>query len=327
MPIILLYFIRRIGGTIALLWLALTALVSALEMLADLGEQNIAIAAWLAILQTPRLALETLPFACAIGAAVSLQRLEENRELQAMRAAGLSLAKAALLTGGGGIIFSFAAIFIGELLLSPAGDLSRAIKNTPTQDNIWLHNDGVFFHAQQLSPEGDMQNVSVYEITDNTLHIITAATAAGQENGVWQFTDGEESHLSANSVRRDAFDVREWNFSLPVAAIESLIRRPRDMSFSMLSAAKLGGVRYTSTLWRRIAAVFALPLLAACAIFSIGGLHRRTAAAVLIAISLVSAYYISVIIFSQFAILFHLPVLAVTPLLLLIALLYLGVRR
>ena len=326
MPIILFYFIRRVGGTVALLWLGLTALVAALEMLADLGEQNIAIAIWLAILQTPRLAMETLPFACAIGAAVSLQRMEENRELQAMRAAGLSLAKVALLAGGGGAIFSLAAIGIGELLLSPAGDLSRAIKNTPAQNNVWLHSDGVFFHAKQLSPEGEMQHVSVYEITANTLHIITAAAAA-QKDGNWQFTDGEESHLSENSVRRDSFVVREWGFSLPAAAIKSLIRHPRDMSFSMLSAAGIGGVRYTSALWRRIVAIFALPLLAACAIFSIGGLHRRTAAAVLIATALVGVYYFSVIIFSQFALLFRLPALALAPLLLLASFLFFGVRK
>ena len=37
MPVLLWYFMRRVGGVIGGLWLALTALVVALEMLADLG--------------------------------------------------------------------------------------------------------------------------------------------------------------------------------------------------------------------------------------------------------------------------------------------------
>ena len=131
MPILARYFFRKIAAAIALLWLGLTILVATLQLIAEADGGDFAFAALLALLQMPRLAMETLPFACAIAAAATLQRMEENRELRTMRAAGLSLTRAAMFAGGGGIAFAAALLAIGELILEPAESLSRAVQNAP----------------------------------------------------------------------------------------------------------------------------------------------------------------------------------------------------
>ena len=328
MPVLLWYFMRRVGGVIGGLWLALTALVVALEMLADLGGDPFAESLLLALLQGPRLALETLPFACAIGAAFFLQRMTETGELQAMRSAGLSLARTAALTAAGGALFSAAALAVGETLLEPGESLTRALKNAPTaRGNVWLHRGGVFFHARSLDENGAMRDVSVYQMADGGLKIITAASARLQD-GSWRLADGEESHLSAEGVRRELFAEQTRDWPLSVSALQALTRRPQAMSMRMLAqAAENDAPRYASALWRRAMAALALPLLAACAVCCIGGAHRRAAAAVLMSVALVGGYYFAAAICSQLSLLLRIPALAALPLILLFAVLFAGVQR
>ena len=94
-------------------------------------------------------------------------------------------------------MFSAAALAVGETLLEPGESLTRALKNAPTaRGNVWLHRGGVFFHARSLDENGAMRDVSVYQMADGGLKIITAASARLQDGG-WRLADGEESHLSA----------------------------------------------------------------------------------------------------------------------------------
>lgn len=331
MPILARYLARRIGAAIALLWLGLTALVATLQLIAESDNRDFAAAALLAFLQIPRLGMETLPFACAIAAAAALQRMEENRELRTMRAAGLSLSRVALFIGGGGMIFAVALLALGELLLEPAESLARAVKNAPSaRGEVWLHHKGAFFYAKQIAPGGGMQDVAVYAPDKNAMRIITANTAR-QHGDKWRLEDGKESALTTDGIFTESFAVREWDFPPPAAALLAALRRPREMSAGALASAakglrENGGLRFAVAWWRRVAGIAAAPLLAACAIWSVG-LRRRVTMAVLSATALVGAYYFAVIIFSQFALLLQIPPLAAAPLLLLAAILTAAVKR
>ncbi|MGI9297505.1 MAG: LptF/LptG family permease [Gammaproteobacteria bacterium] len=330
MPILARYFFRRVGAAIALLWLGLTALVATLQLIAEADRHDFAAAALLALLQTPRLAMETLPFACAIAAAAALQRMEENRELRTMRAAGLSPARAALFAGGGGIIFAAALLAVGELLLEPSESLARAVKNAPAaKGEVWLHHEGAFFYAAQIAPGGNMRGVAVYVPQKNAMRIVAAATAR-QRGDKWRLTDGEETTLSEDGVRAESFAAREWDFPPPAAALLAVLRRPREMSARALADAsqelREGGARFSVALWRRLAGIAAVPLLAACAVWSVG-LRRRVTTAVLSATGLVGAYYFAAIIFAQIALLLQTPSLAAAPLLLPAAALAVAVKR
>ena len=79
MSILGFYLARRVGATLALVWLALGTLVGVFEFLEEAGGRAPGESAVLALLGLPRLLMETLPFACAIGAAVSAALLERRR--------------------------------------------------------------------------------------------------------------------------------------------------------------------------------------------------------------------------------------------------------
>lgn len=334
MPVLTFYFFRRIGGAIALLWFALTALIVTLQLVAEADGRSLPVAALLALLQAPRLAMETLPFACVIAAAAALQRMEESRELQTMRAAGLSLARAAALTGVGGAIFAAFLIAAGEFLLEPSESLARAFKNAPAaKGEVWLHHQGEFFYARQITPGGQMQGVAVYVPKDDSLQVVSADRAhADPQSGKWQLTDGKESILKQGETSTEPFAEREWQFPLPASALQSVIRHPREMSGRSLASAASGlrdsgsGVRFAVALWQRIAAIPAIPLLAACAICCVAW-RRRVTIAVLFATALSGAYYFTSILSVQFALLLHAPLLAAAPLFLLLAALTAAARK
>ncbi|MBE8158719.1 MAG: LptF/LptG family permease [Betaproteobacteria bacterium] len=329
MPVLSWYFFRRVGIAAGLLWFGLTALMAALHLTVNADKDA---AALLALLQTPRLALETLPFACAIGAAAALQRMEESRELQTMRAAGLSWRAVAILAAGGGAAFSAATLALGELALEPAESLARAVQNRqPTKGNIWLHKDGKFFRAEKISIDGAMQNIAVYEPQKNILRMTTAAAAKPQKDGAWLLADGEESELAEGRAEARAFTSRAWDFPFSAAALKAVVRRPREMSMRSLAAAgalRGGGIgaRFAAAFWRKLASIPAPPLLTAAAVWTVGA-RRRVAFSVLAAAAMAGAYYLSAIMAAQFAVLFNFPPAAAAPLLLLAAFCGLAARR
>ncbi|MGI9307534.1 MAG: LptF/LptG family permease [Gammaproteobacteria bacterium] len=331
MPVLPRYFILRIGGAIALLWTGLTALVAVLQLVAEADEYAPAAAALLALAQTPRLALETLPFACAIAAAASLQRMEESRELQTMRAAGLSLGRIALLAGYGGAVFAAAALLLGEAVLEPAESLARTIKNRPAaKGDVWLHHNGEFFHAEKIIPGGVMKNIAVYNLRPGALKILTAAEARRTKNA-WQLENGEEFALAEGKSESRQFTAREWNFPLPAAALNAIIRRPREMSMRALASAGAlrdsgAGARFAVAFWRRLASIPAPPLLAACAIWSIG-MRRRITVSVLSATAIGGAYYFAALMSAQTALALNFPALSAAPILLLAAFLAYATKR
>ena len=311
------------------MWLGLTALTAALQLAADADADG---AALLALLRSPRLALETLPFACAIGAAASLQRMEESRELQTMRAAGLSWGAVALLAAGGGAAFSAASLAVGELALEPAESLARAVENRrAVRGGVWLQDGGKFFRAETILPDGALRGVSAFEPKKGALKIVSAAGAAPQKGGKWIVADGEETEIAEGRAKSREFAELELDFPFSAAALKAAARRPREMSMRSLSAAgalRGGGIgaRFSAALWGRLAEIPAPPLLAACAVLAVG-MRRRLAFAVLAAAGISGAYYLSSVMAGQFAVLLNFPFFAAAPLLLLGFLAFLASRR
>lgn len=330
MPVLAWYFCRRLGAAAAMLWLGLTALFAGLYLVANPEEDA---ALLLAFLTAPRLALDILPFACAIAAAACLQRMEESRELQTMRAAGLSWGGIAALAAGGGTVFAVLALALGEMALEPAESLARAVKNRQTvQGNIWLHRGGKFFYAEQIALNGEMQNIAVYEPRADSLRIISATSAAPlAEKDAWRLTDGKETEMGEGRAQTRDFTARESALPFAAAALRAVVRRPREMSMRSLAAAGVlqeGGIggRYAAAFWRKLASIPAPPMLFACAIWAVG-MRRRAAVAALTATGIAGAYYLAAVMAAQFAVLLNFPAFAAAPLLLLGGFLALAVRR
>ncbi|MCH9758656.1 MAG: LptF/LptG family permease, partial [Proteobacteria bacterium] len=89
-PTLSLYFFRRIISTVSLLWLALWALLLFFDLLRNADNDGFLNTFIMALLQSPQSAMETLPFACAIGSTLAIRRMVRDGEMAALRTAGLS---------------------------------------------------------------------------------------------------------------------------------------------------------------------------------------------------------------------------------------------
>ena len=334
------YFCRRIAIAVGLLWLALTFLIVVLETLGESGDAPLSVALTLALLYAPRFALETLPFACAIGAAAALRQMDEKRELQTMRAAGVSLARLAFLSASGGVVFALAFMMISEMVLEPSESFARAVRGDFSgRGNLWLQHDGAFVHARRLLPNGGLSEVTVYRPSTQKLMVVSAPSAQRRGNDLL-LVDGDIAELSRDAaaggagLSRRSFD--EYRLPFPAAttaALKAIARRPREMSMHALAGAaqleqNTGGVRYAAAFWRRWWSVLAPPLLTAGGVWVIGqSRRRRILTAVLAASILGGAYYFFAVICAQFAALWQMPLLNALPLLLLAVVVIVGASR
>ena len=298
MSILGFYLARRVGGALALVWLALGTLLGIFEFLEEAGGRSPGESAALALLGLPRLLMETLPFACAIGAAVAAALLERRREIPAMRAAGLSPAKLAALCGAAALPFCAAFLVLSEAALSPGESVARSLKNPAgaaqaAARDLWVRDGADYARIGAVGRDGDrLADVAVYRARGNQLDSVLAAKSAEFADGEWILRAGWRVTLGAEKVGRAEFSTRTWQTRLSPSALSALTVRPREMSLAELrrAVAEADGTGqnsadFSAEFWGRLAALLALPLLAACGVFFLGrgggprgGRHAETAA-------------------------------------------------
>ena len=289
MNILALYFVRRAGKASALVWLALGTLIGLFEFLEEAGDEPFGRAAALALLGLPRLLMETLPFACAIGAAVGLALLEKRREIPAMRAAGMSPQTLARLSAMSAAPFCLALLVLSEAALVPGERAARTLRDPEralqaAARDLWVRDGSDFARIGAVSEDGTaLSDVAVYRADGSELRALIVARSAthsggeGGEGGEWRLYDGRELVLRSASAGRTSFESRVWDSSLTPSALSALTVRPREMSLLQLRRAAeetaetgqggVGGSVFAAEFWGRLAALLALPLLSACGMF------------------------------------------------------------
>ena len=283
MSILGFYLTRRVGGTLALVWLALGTLVGVFEFLEEAGGRPPGESAALALLGLPRLLMETLPFACAIGAAVSAALLERRREIPAMLAAGLSPGKLAALWGAAALPFCAAFLILSEAALSPGEGRARDLKNPAgaaqaAARDLWVRDGADYARIGAVSENGDrLSDVAVYRAREDELRAVLFARTAVFAEGEWILREGWEVIVESEKTAREAFAERVWRTRLSPQALSALTVRPREMSLAELRRAVLeaegtgqNSGDFSAEFWGRLAALLALPLLSACGIFFLG---------------------------------------------------------
>ena len=330
------FFFRRVGGMIALIWLALSSLAGFFEFLRFAGDYDAATAFLIALLHTPRLAMETAFFACAIGAAAALRRADDSHELPVMRASGLSVASVAFLSAlaaAPAAVLYFAA---SELLIAPGREVVRAVReegNTGT--NIWLRDGGDFARIGEVIGGNLLRDIVVYRVGDGKVTAIVSAAGGEKTASGWQLSNGEVSYPSGGEVVREKFTSRAWQLNMDAGALSALNERPRDMSAAALFRASnalehsgQNAAKFAGALWARLAGIPALLLLAASAIWMVHRRRRMSAPpAALGAVIISSAYYFGKQMSAQAAVLLYIPAINLLPLIALTAAVFWALTR
>jgi lipopolysaccharide export system permease protein len=238
------YIVREIlkGSFVALLsLLTLWNLFTFTDELKDLGGgYGLKQIFYYLALTSPSLFYELVPSSALLGSLFILGAMGNNRELIAMRAAGLSvleIIKAAMLAGG---VLVIIAILIGEFVAPTAQRMAQMIRVSAqnkdvlmnAQYGLWLREGKQFINIRQIEDSGNLADVSIYEVDDQ--HHLRQATHADQAvflgNREWQMKHIEKSDISTQQMRASTQDEQPWKSSIAPNLLKIVVVNPNNLS-------------------------------------------------------------------------------------------------
>lgn len=247
MKILTGYIVKEIlkGSMVAMLILVtLVNLFTFRDQLKKLGEgsYNLQEIILYVTLTTPKVFFELMPSAALLGSLFVLGAMANNREVVAMRAAGvslLSLVKSVLTAGGVLVLISFA---VGELVAPISEKSANIIKieaRNGTQQAVWqsfygfwLRDGNTFVNVKEIEGDGDLADVSIYQLDEqNRLEKFSHADSArhaGKNN--WLLENVRETEIFPKQVTSESMDKKTWMSSISPDLLDIVVLDPHNMS-------------------------------------------------------------------------------------------------
>lgn len=239
------YIVKEVlkGAAVALLLLlTLFNLFTFSDELKDLGVGSYGlreIFLYLA-LTSPRVFFELIPSAALLGSLFVVGAMANNREIVAMRAAGLSIfwiIRAVMLAG---VVLVIIAVLVGEFIAPEAERTAQLIK-TSTQHNevvmrskygLWLREGKQFINVRKIQKKGELANVYVYEMDENNqleaISKVEKATFLG--NNLWNMEGIVLTDVSSTQIFSSRLPLREWKTSIDPDLLDVVVVKSENMS-------------------------------------------------------------------------------------------------
>ena len=337
-PTLTRYFFRRIATIILLLWIAVWALLVFFDFLRD-ADSGALSAFTIALLESPRLAMDILPFACAIGCAIAMRRMVSEGEMPALRTAGLSPQSIVIYQIIAILPFAAGYILLSETLLPGGSDIARIMKNEQSGGirGLWLAQDSNYIHIDQVQDTHTLVSVVIYHTDSGQLTGITRAAGAVYNDNQWVLDNVRYIDSSKPALQESRRNEQLWQLALSPSSFTALAGKPREMAAinAMRAAASLSAAGQQNSalekiIWQRWLTLAALPLLAALGVQFIGGSRRQRYAVslpVLAALLMTGLYIVTRDLAIQTAIISNTLLPLLLPLLLLTGYLFYSIRR
>lgn len=331
-------FWRRLTGSILLVWFALAMVIVLFDFFRLSGDFSVAKSAGLALLNTPRFLLDTLPFAAAIGATIAIQKATESNEIIALRCAGLSPLKIWQITLSISLIFVLASLLISEWLLPHA---SQGIKNLRHQSNpvgyLWLNKDNHYIRIKEVLDDGTMRGILIYTTKDGHIAKTRRADRAETTDNQWTLFNVTTFYNTADGLKKQTEQQISWQgIDINPADLNNFVDKPRTLSTwqAFWRAQKFAQIGQNNesikeVILQRLLMLLGLPFLVSCCLWFISQSSRKKSVAIPIFISTCTAalfFFLSQVA-AKFSILTDSNWLLPVPLILLIAFVLVGIKR
>ncbi|OYV16301.1 MAG: lipopolysaccharide export system permease protein [Methylococcaceae bacterium NSP1-1] len=239
------YIVREIlkGSFVAMLvLLTLFNLFTFTDELKDLGEGSYGIKEILyyLALTSPRVFYELVPASALLGSLFILGAMGNNRELIAMRAAGLSIfgiIRAVMLAG---VILVVISILVGEFVAPVTERMAQLIKVSAQNKQVlmnakyglWLREGKKFINIRQIEDDGNLADISIYELDDQQhLHqAMHADQAVFLGNQQWNMKNIKTSEISTQQMLASTQDSQLWKSSIAPNLLKIVVVNPNNLS-------------------------------------------------------------------------------------------------
>lgn len=214
MKVIYGYLIRALARGYLLVagsLLALFGLFDFMEQANDIGDASYGTADALAVvaLNLPARLIDLSPFIALLGVVYGLGTFVRSQELIAMRAAGMTPLRLAVLSGVATGAF-FAVLAGVEFAARPMAQQAHLLHMTETSkdgalfssDGIWLEHEGLYVNIESLARGGAPSGIHLYEFGADTVldRYLQAARAEMRTEGIWQLRDVVEKRYAADGT-------------------------------------------------------------------------------------------------------------------------------
>ncbi|MDO9047730.1 MAG: LPS export ABC transporter permease LptG [Methylobacter sp.] len=240
------YIVREIlkGSLVAaLLLLTLFNLFTFSDQLKDLGKGHYGLTEifYYLALTSPTVFYELMPASALLGSLFILGAMGNNRELIAMRAAGLSvlgIIRAVMLAG---IILVMISILIGEFVAPVAERAAQMVKVNAVDEGrvvmnvkygLWLREGKKFINVRKIQDDGNLGDISIYELDDRRrLRYSThAEKAVFQGNQQWKLEGIKQSDISTEQMTASTQNEQIWQSTVAPDLLEIVVVNPHDLS-------------------------------------------------------------------------------------------------
>lgn len=229
MNLLTLHIVKEVlkGSFLALLLLlTLFNLFTFSDELKDMGTGNYGlkeIFLYLA-LTSPRVFYELVPSSALLGSLFVLGAMANNREIIAMRSAGLSvmwIIRSVMLAG---VVLVLIAIAVGEFI-APQAERSAQLLKTTSQHNkvimhtrygIWLREGDKFINIRELAGKSQLADISIYQLNEQKKlsEVIHAETGDFTKNEDWLLKGIKRSKITKDKIIPSHEDEQTWETSI-----------------------------------------------------------------------------------------------------------------
>lgn len=225
MNVLTLYIVKEVvkGSLVAvMLLLTLFNLFSFSDELKDLGQGGYDLQAilWFLTLTSPRVFYELVPSSALLGSLFVVGAMANNREIVAMRGAGLSVAWIIRTIMLAGLVLVVIAVLVGEFVAPPCERAAQLLKTTALHDGVvmrsqygmWLREGNSFINVRKILDDGSLADVRIYDVgEDKHLQRVTQAEHAqflGDKQ--WRLEGVKHSEVTTQQIFAGAQEQKAW---------------------------------------------------------------------------------------------------------------------
>ncbi len=196
-------------------------------------------------LLTPRYFYELMPSAALLGSLFVLGGMANHRELMAMRVSGISvlgIVRAVMVAGVVLVVFSF---IIGEFVGPDAEKKAKVLRSVAktqqpvarTSGGMWLRDGNQFIYIKDIFTQGDIANISIYELNDqHRLQKMTYAKRGHYLDKVkWQLEGVKISEILSQQVVGERMADMIWHSTIDPDVVDVVVVDPENLSLNDLS--------------------------------------------------------------------------------------------
>lgn len=280
MPILERYLAKVVALSIFAVFLGLVSLYSFFSLLRvsqliGQGNYQLSDALHYLLFTLPGLSFEVFPASALLGCLLGISYLSSQREITAMRCAGVSnlaIVRALLKIG---LLFALLVFILGEFIAPVTERIAIKHQNTALnpsltvdiKNELWLKHQHSFANIQSVKADKTLYDIRIYTFSDDNQQLVSTihAKSAQFQPPNWLLNEVNISHFKPMRIETEQKAQLVWQLPLDLSVMDILSKEIKNLSArelydyaKYLELNKLDADYYWLLFWQKLAAPLTL---------------------------------------------------------------------